>query len=135
MTVQAVGAGEDDVGDEDVEASRAQRVEGFSAVFGDCHVVTGCAQIVGVDGPREPLVIDEEAKGKKVPKVIDDLRTGIKVALEMRGRAYPLGKVSARPAHQKAGLQLADFLAAALVVPWPTCTKSLASWRIDHWQT
>ena len=82
------------------------------------------------------LIIDEEAKGKKVPKVIDDMRAGIKLALEKRGHPYPLGKISARPAHQKAGLHLADFLAAALVVPWPTCTKLLlSSWHIDHWKT
>lgn len=81
------------------------------------------------------LIIDEEAKGKKVPKVVSDMHAGVKAALARRGMEYTLAKLSARPAHQKAGLQLADFLAAALVHPWPSCMKALSGWRIDHWRT
>lgn len=89
--------------------------------------------------PRErvagqTLIIDEEAKGK-APKVIQELRSAVRRALEAEGRDYNLGKVSARAAHQKAGLQLADFLVAALVEPWPSCAKVLGAWTVHHWRT
>lgn len=84
---------------------------------------------------RQMLIMDEEAKGKKVPKVIEELRAAVKRSLSEQGHDYMLGKISARPAHQKAGLQLADFIAAALVEPWSSCSKILAQWPIHHWRT
>lgn len=81
------------------------------------------------------LTIDEKTSGKKVSKVIEEMRASVRTALKAQGLDYMLGKISARPAHQKAGLQLADFLAAAIVEPWPTCTKLLKGWPIHHWRT
>lgn len=90
--------------------------------------------------PREKvegltLTMDEKTSGKKVSKVIEEMRTSVRTALRAQGRDYMLGKISARPAHQKTGLQLADFLAAAIVEPWPACAKLLKGWPIHQWRT
>jgi hypothetical protein len=85
-----------------------------------------------------PLMIDEEGSGKKVPKAIEDMRSGLKRILAEHEMDYTLGKISARPAHRHAGLQLADFLVGALVTPWPPCERIIlhdSGWPIAHWPT
>lgn len=81
-----------------------------------------------------PLTIDDEVYHKKAPAVVRELRAYVKRAMEAAGREYMIGPVQARPSHQRAGLQLADFLAAALVKPWPSCRKELNEWDIEHWR-
>jgi hypothetical protein len=81
------------------------------------------------------LTIDDTAHQKKAPTIGRELRTYVKQAIEARGRKGMIGSIHARPAHQVAGLQLADFLAAALVKPWPICRKELENWDIEHSET
>ncbi len=89
--------------------------------------------------PREcaaacPLTIDDKVHHKKAPAVVRELRAYVKRSMEVNRRDYMIGPVHARSSHQKAGLQLADFLAAALVKPWPGCRKELDDWDIEHWR-
>lgn len=85
----------------------------------------------------QTLVIDD----KRAFKIVNALRSGIKSALADRGCSYPLGKLTTRPAHEYDGLQLADFVAAALVTPWPhfnKCQKKAAQkglWKVQHWRS
>lgn len=79
-----------------------------------------------VDGVS--LTIDERVHDKKAPKVVREMRTYLNNALNSRG--YSIGPVRGRESHECAGIQLADFLATAIVKPWPDCQSELASWDI-----
>ena len=80
------------------------------------------------------LTIDERAEYKKAPKVTRELRSSVKNKMKDAGLDYSVGSIVARPAHQKAGLQIADYLAAALVNQWGDCLKELQGFSVDHWR-
>lgn len=81
------------------------------------------------------LTIDEKVEDKKAPKVVREMGTHIKGAMREQKLGYTIGSVRARQSHQSVGLQLADFVVAAMVKPWPECQNILASWHIEYWRS
>jgi hypothetical protein len=81
------------------------------------------------------LNFDEQQSGKKPGQSAQALRKHLQQALQREGRGYQLGRVIAKPAHKCAGLQLADFMAAAIVTPWPGCLALLADEQMHTWLT
>lgn len=81
-----------------------------------------------------PLIIDDSTNTKKASTVERELRTRIKELFETDHLGYRIGPIRLRPANQKAGLQLADFMAAAFVRPWSECHSTLSHWSITHWR-
>ncbi|GEM_PF-3982735 len=80
------------------------------------------------------LIIDERTEYKKAPKVTRELRSSVKDRMKSEGLEYMVGSVVAKPAHQKGGLQIADYLAAALVNGWQDCLNELQSFSVNHWR-
>lgn len=89
--------------------------------------------------PREyvegaPLTIDDQVQDKKAPAVTREVRSAINSALIGSGRLYAIGSVRVRESHQCAGIQLADYLATAIMKPWPDCRGELAQWKThERW--
>jgi hypothetical protein len=86
-----------------------------------------------VDG--HTLTFDDQATGKKVSQAARELRSKVNAALNSHGGGCILGRAVEKPAHKCAGVQLADFLAAAIVQPWPECLSVMAPGTIHHWRT
>lgn len=81
------------------------------------------------------LTFDEQQTSKKPGKSAQSLRKHLNDALQRDGRAYQLGRVIAKPAHQCGGLQLADYVAAAVADPWPECLALFTANQIHTWRT
>lgn len=81
------------------------------------------------------LTFDEQQTGKKPGKSAQALRKHLNAKLSQKGNAYQIGRVIAKPAHQCAGLQLADFMAAAVATPWPACLDLGPAASIHTWPT
>jgi len=89
--------------------------------------------------PRErvegmTLVYDDTASGKKAPKIAQELRSHSNHVLHSRQLNYNISSVKIRPAHKLVGLQLADYVVAAVVRGWHECDDVLKAWPIDHWR-
>lgn len=81
------------------------------------------------------LTFDDQQVSKKPGKSAQALRKHLNEALQQEGRAYQLGRVIAKPAHQCGGLQLADYVAAAVADPWPECLALFTVNQIHTWRT
>lgn len=81
------------------------------------------------------LTFDEQQTSKKPGKSAQSLRKHLNDALHQNGKGYQLGRVIAKPAHQCAGLQLADYVAAAVTDPWPECLALFTANQIHTWRT
>lgn len=81
------------------------------------------------------LTFDEQQMGKKPGKSAQALRKHVNEALQQSGKGYHIGRVIAKPAHQCAGLQLADYVAAAVADPWPECLALFTANQIHTWRT
>lgn len=81
------------------------------------------------------LTFDEQQTSKKPGKSAQALRKHLNSALQQSEKTYQLGRVIAKPAHKCAGIQLADYVAAAVVDPWPECLALFTANQIHTWRT
>ena len=81
------------------------------------------------------LTYDEQQTTKKPGKSAQALRKHVGSALQQKGKSFRIGRVIAKPAHKSAGLQLADFIAAAIAEPWAECLALLTAEQLHTWRT